>query len=181
MYDMCARSYVFLLAGICGRSIGHSSGESYRHGRQMAVVERIETFLFADLFLSGRRVREGEGGSGTSGGEMPDILVAVSAHRNKSMSVNTEYCSCTFCGYRDSRTSPASATISITHAVLQIALPPVTVIDYAAAAVASGGSWLLPPSAVAAALHNCFSAYTLHLNRAQGQPFVKHPTSSPYF
>jgi hypothetical protein len=45
--------------------------------------------VFADLFLSGRRVKEREGGSGTSGGEMPDILVAVSAHRNKSMSVNT--------------------------------------------------------------------------------------------
>jgi hypothetical protein len=45
--------------------------------------------VFADLFLSGRKVREGEGGSGTSGGEMPDRLVAVSAHRNKSMRVNT--------------------------------------------------------------------------------------------
>jgi hypothetical protein len=50
--------------------------------------------------------------------------------------------------------------------VLQIALPPVTVIDYPAAAVTSGGSRLLPPSAEAAALHSCFSADTLQLNRA---------------
>ena len=88
---MCVRSYVFLLAGICARSIGHS-GESYRHATKTnGSCGENGDFVFADLFLSGRRVREREGGSGTSGGEMPDILVAVpvSAHRNKSMSVNT--------------------------------------------------------------------------------------------
>jgi len=132
--------------------------------------------VFADLFLSGRRVKEREGGSGTSRGEMPDILVAVSAHRNKSMSVNTAAAP-----FAATCTGTTSATISITHAVLQIALPPGTVIDYPAAAVTSGGSRLLPPSAEAAALHSCFSADTLQLNRAQGQLFVKHPTSSLHF